>query len=66
VVVDGVNGCVVPVKDAPAIAEKIEYLYNNEAVVSAMSVACKQRLAELFTAERTVDEHIKYFESLLD
>ncbi|KXO13751.1 Poly(glycerol-phosphate) alpha-glucosyltransferase [Moritella sp. JT01] len=66
VVVDGVNGCIVPVKDALAIADKIEYLYNNEAIVSDMSVACKQRLAKLFTAERTVDEHIKYFESLLD
>lgn len=66
VVVDDVNGCVVPVKDSQAIADKIEYLYNNEELVAEMSKACKERLSSLFTSERTVTEHIKYFESLLN
>ncbi len=64
-VLDNVNGCVVPVKDPDAIAEKIEYLYNNEAIVDEMSKVCKQRIAEMFTADLTVEGHIEYFESMI-
>ncbi|WP_017222435.1 glycosyltransferase family 4 protein [Moritella dasanensis] len=65
VVIEGVNGCVVPVKDAQAIADKIEYLYNNRGLVESMSKECKRKIEHELTAERTVLEHIEYFESLL-
>ena len=65
VVIDGVNGCVVPVKDSQAIADKIEYLYRDPALVTSMGIAAKQRLADVFTSDRTVAEHIRYFEALL-
>lgn len=65
VVIEGINGCVVPVKDAQAISDKIEYLYNNKALVEAMSKACKRKIETELTAERTVLEHIEYFEKLI-
>ena len=65
VVIDGVNGCVVPVKDAQAIADKIEMLYNNPALVASMSKVCLDKITHEYTTERTVLEHIAYFESLL-
>ncbi|QUM82612.1 glycosyltransferase family 4 protein [Moritella sp. 5] len=65
VVIEGINGCVVPVKDAQAIADKIEYLYNNKDLVQEMSKVCKHKIETEFTSERTVLEHIAYFEKII-
>ena len=65
VVIEGVNGCVVQVKDAQAIADKIEYLYNNRNLVKSMSRECRLKIGSEFTTERTTLEHLEYFVKLL-
>ncbi len=50
VICDGVNGFVVPTKNAGLIADKVEELLNNDALYRVMSVQSKRIFEEKFTA----------------
>jgi len=65
VIEDGVNGFVVPVKDARAIAERVTQLYNDPDMVRKLSAQCQQTIKTTFSLNTTVDNYIRYFESLL-
>jgi len=65
VIQDGFNGFIVPVKDAPAIAERVTQLYNDRALIKEMSAHCKQTITTTFSLEATIDRYIQFFESLL-
>lgn len=65
VIEDGVNGFVVPVKDAKAIADRVIQLYHDPELVERLSAQCKHTLATTFSLKTTVDNYVKFFESLL-
>jgi glycosyltransferase involved in cell wall biosynthesis len=47
VVADGVNGYVVPIRDAPAIAERLRHLHAHDEVRRAMGRAARERVLSL-------------------
>ncbi len=49
VVVDGVEGLIIPPNDVDRLAEAILHLYRHPEVVERMSVAARQRVVENFT-----------------
>ena len=65
VIEDGVNGFVVPTRDASAIAAKVIQLYENPQLVQSLSAECKKTLQTTFSLEATIDNYVKYFESLI-
>ncbi|MDQ1362226.1 MAG: L-malate glycosyltransferase [Pseudomonadota bacterium] len=65
VIQNGVNGYIVPVKDPEAIAERVMYLYNNPEELKKLSMNCKNTLRTTFSLETTIDNYIKYFESII-
>lgn len=60
-----VSGFVIPPKDSQAIAEAIEKLARDPDRANAMGDAARQRIGQHFTAQRTVDETVAMYESLL-
>lgn len=62
---NGENGYIVPVRDAKAIAEKIEYLYHHPEQHAAMREACRQTVRTALSSETTAREHIDFFYSLM-
>jgi glycosyltransferase involved in cell wall biosynthesis len=63
VVRDGVDGFVVPIRDAEAIAEKIEYLAQRPEVLREMSHSARKQ-AEEFSLEKYGERLIKAIRSL--
>jgi len=49
VVVDGLNGLVVPCNDVDSLAKAIQHLYDNPSLVTQMGAAARQRIVENFT-----------------
>jgi len=49
VVVDGLNGLVIPINDVNALAAAIEHLYRNPALIESMGAAARKRVVENFT-----------------
>jgi glycosyltransferase involved in cell wall biosynthesis len=52
VVVDGVHGVFVPVRDAHSIARAITRLAADRGLLAQMSAACRNRIADAFSIER--------------
>ena len=65
VIEDGITGFVVPVKDPAAIADRVRKLYQQPELVKSMSQRCKEKIQNEFSSGRTVENYIKYFESLI-
>ena len=65
IVEDGVSGFVVPVEDPTAIAERIKQLYEDPQLLARFSDNARNRLADEFSSERTIDKFIAYLEQLL-
>lgn len=65
VVENGVNGVIVPANDANAIAASVRELYHDPEKIKAISVACRDTIANQYSNERTVQLYIEYFERLL-
>jgi len=61
---DGVSGIVVAPGDAAAIARAIERLYSHPQLRQEMGRKGRERIAELFSVERTVSEHLKFFDKI--
>ena len=64
VVLDGISGFVIPVKDADKIAEKIRFFHANPQATMEFGSAGKIRLANEFSTKNTVDKFEQYFQQL--
>ena len=62
---DGVNGYVVPLRDAGGIAEKVRHLYDNPDVLKKLSDNSQDKIKNEFSSELTVKKYEEYFQSLL-
>jgi len=62
---DGVTGFIVPVKDPKAIADRVRKLYQQPELVKEMSKRGKEKIQNEFSSRRTVENYIKYFESII-
>ena len=49
VVVDGIEGIIIPPGNVAALADAIRHLYDDPEVVARMSVAARSRVVENFT-----------------
>ena len=65
VVEDGKSGFVVPVGDPGAIAQRVQQLYDDPELLKRFSENGRERLAEEFSSDKTVDKYIAYFKSLI-
>lgn len=61
VVVEGENGYLVPIKNAEEIAERLEELYNNRAMLKRMAI----RSREIFEEKYILDKYLKELEKIL-
>jgi glycosyltransferase involved in cell wall biosynthesis len=61
IVVDGVNGLIVPPRDAHAMADAIASMLNDAAMRQRMGAAGLRRVRECFTVERMVAETAKVY-----
>ncbi len=64
-VVDGVSGLVVPVRDAGALASAIEKLYRDPTLRRRIGAAARERLATNFRNEDTVRKTIALYDELV-
>jgi glycosyltransferase involved in cell wall biosynthesis len=60
------TGLLVPVKDATALADSIEYLIDNSDERKAMGKAGRALAEKEFSIEKIVDKHITIYRNLLD
>ena len=65
IIKNGINGYVIPVRDPQAIVDHVKKLHNNPEQAKQLATQGKSILENELSAERTVDNYIKYFESLL-
>ncbi|MFL6307610.1 MAG: glycosyltransferase, partial [Candidatus Sulfotelmatobacter sp.] len=65
IVVDGKTGLLVPMNDAPAMAEAICLLLADEQRARQMGVLGHQRVVERFTIQQSVVELTKIYEELV-
>ena len=65
IIEDGVNGYVVPVRDASGIAQKIRYLHDNPEILKELSANCQEKIKNELSSELTIKKYIEYFQSLL-
>lgn len=63
---DGINGCIVPVGDSDAIANKVQELYNFPERLKLLSENSPKVLLSKMSHNKTVENYIKYFKSLLE
>jgi glycosyltransferase involved in cell wall biosynthesis len=64
VVQDGVHGRFVPLQDADAIAQAIEALSHDRALLARMSAACRKRIAGAYSIERVAGEFSSLYSTL--
>lgn len=65
-VVEGENGFLVPVRNAAALAEKLECLIRNESLREKMGSRSRELAASEFSEERIVEHHRAIYEELLN
>ncbi|HUO66642.1 MAG TPA: glycosyltransferase, partial [Gammaproteobacteria bacterium] len=65
VVVDGRCGIVVPVHDAPALARAIARLYEHPELRRQLGAAARERIANDFRIERTIEETLALYRGLV-
>lgn len=64
VVTDGLNGFIVPVKDAKALADKIKVLIEDPALRSVMGRAAREKAEREFSIEGVVEKHLGIYEEI--
>lgn len=64
--INGETGFIVPVNDAPAIADKIQWLHNSEPNRQQMGQKAQQRMINDFSCRESAKQHLDFFQSLLD
>lgn len=65
-VLDGVNGFIVPVKDSVALAEKILLLRSDAALRQKMGAASRERFLRCYTLDRWAEDMAQVFQQVLD
>lgn len=65
IIEDGINGFIVPIKDAKAIAQKIRELHDSTETLQELKEHAKDVIKDKMSHETTVKKYIEYFESLL-
>ena len=60
------TGLLVPIKNASALADAIEYLIKNINVRKRMGAAGRDLAEKEFAIEKIVAEHMKIYQNLLD
>ncbi len=63
---DGVEGFVVPIRDAEALAEKIRFLYENPDTCAQMGEAARRRVSENFTWNDYGDRMVSIYRDVLE
>ncbi len=64
-VIDGVSGLVVPVRDAAAIAAAISRLYEDRDLRHRLGQAARERIGRHFRIEDTIDQTLALYRSLV-
>ena len=64
-VVDGVSGFVVPVRDSRAISDAIRRLHEDPALCARIGRAARRRIGEEFRIEDTIEQTIALYRSLV-
>lgn len=65
VIQDGINGMVIPIKNANALAEKIEYLLTNKNAYNEMKDGALKIYEEKFTADLYANNIQNYYKKIL-
>ena len=65
VVVDGVSGIVVPVRDVPALAAALKRLHDDPALRRRMGAAARERIRNDFRVEDTIAKTLDLYRSLV-
>lgn len=65
IIEDGVNGFIVPIKDASSIAKRIRELYDSRELLERLTSHAKDVLEGKLSHRTTAKKYIEYFESLL-
>lgn len=65
VIQDGINGMVIPIKNANALAEKIEYLLTNKNAYNEMKDGALKIYKEKFTADLYANNIQNYYKKIL-
>lgn len=65
VVEDGVNGYLVPVKNAAALAEKLQILINQKELRVKMGRASREIAEKHFSLEEVVEKHLSIYQELI-
>ncbi|HYG54363.1 MAG TPA: glycosyltransferase family 4 protein [Burkholderiales bacterium] len=64
VVIDGVHGRLVPVRDANAIAKALQELQKNPALLERMGAACRLRVNAAYSLDRLADDFDRLYSAL--
>ncbi|MCW8896103.1 glycosyltransferase family 4 protein [Sulfurimonas sp.] len=65
IIEDDVNGFIVPIKDAKAIAQKTRLLYNSPETLERLTANSQNIINDKLSHKATAEKYIEYFESLL-
>lgn len=65
IIEDGVNGFIVPIKDASSIAKKIRELHDNPTTLERLTTHAKDIIEDKLSHKTTAKKYIDYFKSLL-
>lgn len=65
IIEDGVNGNIVPIKDAIAIADKIKLLYNSPETLERLTASAQDIINSKLSHKTTGKKYIEYFELLM-
>ena len=64
-VTDGEQGLLVPPRDADALAAAIHRIWNEADLAARLGAAARDRAMSRFSLDRTLDQHLALFETLL-
>ena len=64
-VIEGVNGYKVPIKDAYALAEKLEVLIDDSSLRLKMGKASRKIFEKEFTLDKVVKKHMEIYDNML-
>jgi len=65
VVLEGVHGRFVPIKDSQAIAQVLRELDANRNLLERMSQACRRRVSAVYSLDRLADDFDRLYSSLI-
>lgn len=65
IIEDGINGFIVPIKDAKAIAQKIRELHDSPQTLQTLKEHAQDVIKNKMSHETTVENYIEFFDRLL-